>query len=92
MAAAKAMALPAAHSAPLDRSSVRNFEMGLAATGDLMSYALAPTVLLWRCATGANQPGESAERPRSGRGSMVQLAVGPTGGDHPNILPLDLTL
>ena len=33
-----------------------------------------------------------AGRPRSGRESKDQLAVGPTGGDQSNILPLDLTL
>ena len=31
-----------------------------------------------------------AGRPRSGRESKAQLAVGPTGGDQSNILPLDL--
>ena len=33
-----------------------------------------------------------AGRPPSGRESKAQLAVGPTGGDQSNILPLDLTL
>ena len=75
---------------PLDRSRVRNFGVGLAATGDLMSCAPAPTVLLWRCATGAHQPGEPVERPRSGHGSRAQLAVGPTDGDHPNTCSLSI--
>ena len=92
MAAVKAMELPVAYSAPLDWSRVRNFGVGLAAIGELMSCAPALTVLLWRCATGAHQPGELVERPRSERGSRAQLAVGPTGRDHPNIFPLDLTL
>ena len=46
VAKAKAMAFPVAHSAPLDRSRVRNFKMGLAAIGDLLSYAPTTTVFL----------------------------------------------
>ena len=41
---------------------------------------------------GAHQPREQAERPRSARGLKAQLAIGSTGGDHPNILLLYLTL
>ena len=43
-----------------------------------------PLSFIWHCAMGAHQPCW-AGRPRSGRKSRAQLAVGPTGGDQSNI-------
>ena len=94
MVAAKAMALPVAHSAPLDRSRVRNFGVGLASTGDLMSCAPAPTVLLWRCATGPisqeNRPSASDQGANQGPnwplGQLVEIIL----TFSPLISPYDL--
>ena len=66
MAAVKAMEVPVAYNVPLDQSRVRNFGGALAATVNLMSCAPAPTVLLWRCATGAHQPVERLSAPDQG--------------------------
>ena len=48
---------------PLDRSRVRNFGVGLAATVNLFSRAPVPTSYLLRCATGAHQPEERLGAP-----------------------------
>ena len=84
--------LPNASVPRIDRVATRVFsgETGRRRTS-CMEPPTLPLSFIWHCATGAHQP-LWAGRPRSGRESRAQLAVGPIGGDQSNILPLDITL
>ena len=57
------MTLPVVYSAPLDRTRVRNFGVGLVATVNLFSRAPAPTSYLLRSVTGGYQPEERLGAP-----------------------------
>ena len=60
------------------------------AAAKLMSRATSPHLLFIALRDRSPPALHWAERSRSERESKAQLAVGPTGGDQPNILPVDL--
>jgi len=58
--------------------------------GEPYTLATDPHLLFMALRDGGPPASHWAGRSRSERESKAQLAVGPTGGDQPNILPLDL--
>ena len=81
--------LPVASVPPsLDR--VRVWTVGTVAAANLVKKAASPHFLFIGLRDGGPPTSSWTGRSRSERESKAQLAVGPTGGDQPNILPLDL--